>query len=390
MTKLQKTRYAGVYWRTSPDPATGKPEKVFYIRYRTKKAEGGWTQRTETAGRQNRDDTTLAKASHIRAKRMHGDQLPNRERRSQAARKKKAWTISALWEEYRRARPDLKDNGSMTGNYNKYIGPHFGNKEPKDILALDIDRLKRRELKDKSPATVVKVLELLRRLCNFGLKRGLCLGLSFIIEMPRVDNVRTEDLTPGQLKRLLEVIHHHTSEETPSQMAAYAMHLVLLTGVRRGELFKLKWADLNFHRRNITLQKPKGGRTQTIPMSTYAERLFQEIREVGDKSEFVFPGLAGGQRKNMLSANTVKAEAGLPEDFRPLHGLRHLFGTNLGNAGVDRDIIARLMTHARDRSVTSRYVHYREETLREAAELAGRLVEEAAASKIVNLQKGQT
>ena len=55
-----------------------------------------------------------------------------------------------------------------------------------------------------------------------------------------------------------------------------------------------------------------------------------------------------------------------------------MFGANLGNASVDRDIIARLMTHARDRSVTSRYVHYREETLREAAELAGRLVDEAA------------
>ena len=60
---------------------------------------------------------------------------------------------------------------------------------------------------------------------------------------------------------------------------------------------------------------------------------------------------------------SIKSDAELPDDFRPLHGLRHLFGTNLGNAGVDRDIIARLMTHARDRSVTSRYVHYREKNL---------------------------
>ena len=372
-----KTRYPGVFELEGNDT-------TFYIRYRLKKPNGEWKQVEETVGRKRRDNMTPAKASHIRAERIRGHQLPNQERRAEAARKKKRWTISALWEAYQEANPGHKNLASDTTLFNRYLAPTFGDKRPKDILALDIDRLKRRQLKEKSPQTVAHALELLRRLSNFGLKRGLCPGLGFVIQMPRLDNAKTEDLTPGQLKRLLDVIDRHTTLKTPSCMAAYAMRLVLLTGLRRGELFRLKWDDINWHRRNLTLHETKGGRTQTIPLSSYAERLLNEIRDIGKESEFVFPGKSSGQLTTFVRpVNTIKKEAGLPDDFRPLHGLRHLFGTNLGNAGVDRDIIARLMTHALDRSVTSRYVHYREETLREAAELAGRLVREAAESKNV-------
>ncbi len=206
--------------------------------------------------------------------------------------------------------------------------------------------------------------------------------------MPKLDNIRTEDLDAAQLRTLLNVIDRHTSLRTSSCMAAYAMKLVLLTGLRRCEMFRLRWDDISWHRRNITLRQTKSGRTQVVPLSSYAEGLLEKIRGLGNESEFVFPGRSGGQLTTMVwPLNKIKAEAELPANFRPLHGLRHLFGTNLGNAGVDRDIIARLMTHALDRNVTSRYVHYREETLRQAAELAGRLLEEAAQSNVVQMME---
>ena len=382
MTGFRKTKYPGVKYRTKTNSA-GKQERVYYITYRTRKPGGGWKQHNEVAGYQYRDAMTPAKASIIRGRRMQGGELPNRERRqvAKAARLEKTWTVSALWQGYRKANPDLRDNGTMTANYKRYIEPRFGDREPRDILALDIDRLKRRDLRDKAPQTVVHVLELLRRLVNFGVKRGLCPGMGFVIRMPKLDNVTTEDLTPEQMKKLLEVIDRNIKYQTPSRSAAHAMRLVLLTGLRRGELFRLKWENINWRKRNITLQQTKSGRTQVIPMSSHTELLLREIQDrEGGRSELVFPGLRGGQRKSMKSANTIKAEAELPPDFRPLHGLRHVFGTNLANRGVDRDIIARLMTHARDRSVTSRYVHYREDTLRQAAELAGELIEQAARS----------
>ena len=52
-------------------------------------------------------------------------------------------------------------------------------------------------LKKKSEGTVKNVLELLRRICNYAVKKNLTEGLSFTIEMPKLNNLRTEDLDGG-------------------------------------------------------------------------------------------------------------------------------------------------------------------------------------------------
>lgn len=376
--KRKKTTYPGVYVATGKDAATGKPDKIFYIRYRLRNPDGTWSEHTETAGRQHRDSMTPAKASHARTKKMHGDQLPNRERRAkaQAAKLKRSWTVNELWKEYKKTRADLKDNGTTDSIYNKYIGPAFGDKKPKEIQALDIDRLKRRQLKDKSPQTIAHVLELLRRLCNFGMKRGLCPGPGFTIQLPRVSNQITEDLSPEEMARLLEVIDHHLEYQTPHRTGAYMIRLALLTGMRRSEMFRLCWDDIDWHRKNITLRDAKSGRDEIIPLSSYAAKLFGSIRE-DEKSDspYVFPGRSGGQLTNIKKqVNPIKEMAQLPADFRPLHGCRHVFASGLVSQGVSLDIVARLLTH-KGRTVTSRYAHFRDDALMEAAELAGKLME---------------
>lgn len=374
--KRNPTKYPGVYYRFKTNRSTGKQEKIFYISYRLRKDDGGWKKVEESVGGHG---MTPAKASHVRTRRLRGEELPNKERRAQAmaAKLKRTWTVSNLWEEYKAANPGLKSLPSYESLYRLYVAPEFGDKKPKDISPFDIERLTRR-MKGKSAKTIASALELLRRIVHFGIKKRECPGPGFIIELPRVNNVKTEDLTPEELARLLEVIDRHIKQQTSYLTGCRMMKLVLLTGMRRGEMFKLKWDDINWHRINITLEDPKSGMDQTIPMNSYTVRLLKTIEEEKSGSKYVFPGKSGGQLTDVKrQVNRIKAEAELPADFRPIQGLRHVFGTNLGNAGVDRDIIGRLMTHATDRSVTSRYVHYREETLRQAAELAGQLIEDA-------------
>jgi integrase len=374
--KRQKTKYPGVYYREQGS------ERTFYIVYRLRRDDGTFKQVEEVAGRRHRDNMTPAKASHIRARRISGKQLPNRERRAKAraARLKRTWTVSNLWQEYRKANPDRREKG-MESLFNKYIRPNFGDKQPKDILMLDIDRLKRRELKGLSPQTVAHVLGLLRRIINFGMKRGLSPGPGFTIQLPRVSNQKTEDLSPEQMSRLLKVIDSHIKYRSPYMKGAYMMKLALLTGLRRGEMFKLKWDDIDWHRKNIYLRDAKSGRDEIIPLSNYAADLLRAVRDTQTiDSPFVFPGLSGGQLTDIKKqVNSIKAEAGLPKDFRPLHGLRHVFATTLVSNGVPLDIVSRLLTH-KGRTVTHRYAHIRDDALRQAAELVGRLVEEAAGS----------
>lgn len=387
--KRHTTKYPGVSYRIKKDPATGKPERIFYIRYRVRRVDGGWKQVEEAVGSQFRDDMTPARASHIRAKRMHGDELPNNERRAEAARKRETWTIARLWTSYKEVKPDLKSYPAYNSLYNRYLA-HLGDKRPQDITPFDIDKISRRYTKGKSVKTTASVLELLRRIVNFGVKRGLCDGPGFQIQLPQVNNEKTEDLTPEQMARLLEKIDGHIEYRTGCQMGAEMMLLVLYTGMRRGELFRLKWDDIDRHRKNITLRDAKSGRNEIIPMSSYASDLLENIKKAGHRSDHVFPGRSGGKLVDIRrQVNAIKAEAILPEDFRALHGLRHVFASMLISEGISKDIVGKLLTHAGKANVTDRYAHVRFDTLRDAAELAGRLVADARAGggQVVELKR---
>ena len=172
-----KTGYPGVFYIEGTRIGTGEPERIFYISYRKdgKKIE-------EKAGRQFQDDMTPARASRIRARKIDGDDPTNQERRDAVEAEKEKeqgkWTIDGLWEEYKKERAERrgKNKGLATdeGRYKLYLKPVFGDKEPKDILPLDTDRLRINLLKEKKPQTVLSTLNLLTWIINFGVSRKLC------------------------------------------------------------------------------------------------------------------------------------------------------------------------------------------------------------------------
>ena len=82
----------------------------------------------------------------------------------------------------------------------------------------------------------------------------------------------------------------------------------------------------------------------------------------------VFPARGGGPRISISrDVRAIKEAAGLPEDFRPLHGLRHLYATMLASSGeVDMYTLQKLMTH-KSPQMTQRYAHLRDDALKSAA-----------------------
>jgi integrase len=91
--------------------------------------------------------------------------------------------------------------------------------------------------------------------------------------------------------------------------------------------------------------------------------------------------------------NRIRNRAKLPEDFRPFHGLRHVYASMLVSSGqVDMYTLQKLLTH-KSPQMTQRYAHLRDETLKRASDLAGSLVTEAVKGKkkkkIVRRDKGK-
>ena len=378
-----ETKYAGVYYIKSKAIGSNKSEKIYYIRYRK---NGNMID--EKAGRQYQDDMTPAKASGMRARRIEGKEPTNKERREIERAKKEAetkkWTIDRLWEEYKTQKPDSKSLRTDDNRYQKYLKSKFGKKEPKELIQLEIDRIRINLLKKKAPQTVKHVLALLKRIINFGFKKGLSEGINFSIELPKVHNAKTEDLTPEQLSSLLKAI-----EEADNIQPANMMKLALFTGMRRGEMFKLKWSNVDYDRGFISLIDPKGGPDQKIPLNDAARELLQSRPRT--RSKFVFPGRGGRQRTDIKhQVNKIKKDADLPKDFRALHGLRHVYASMLASSGeVDMYTLQKLLTH-KSPLMTQRYAHLRDETLKKAAGLAGSIIEQAAnvsdKEKVVNLE----
>jgi integrase len=369
--KRYKTKYPEVFYIMGKAAGTGKPERIYYVRYRKNRK-----RIEEKAGRQFQDDMTPARAAQVRTNRIQGNELSNKERREAEKVAKEAdsnrWTISRLWEEYKTNNPKLKGIVTDENRYENHIKPKFGDKEPKDLIPLDVDRLRIKLLKTKAPGTVKNVLELLRRIINFGVKKQLCPGINFTIEMPQVDNEKTEDLTPKQLSSLLKAIDKDTNIQ-----AANMMRMALFTGMRRGEMFKLKWRHVDFNRCFINIKDPKGGPDQKIPLNDDAKELLESHPRT--KSQFVFPGRRGRQRTDIKhQVNRIKEDAGLPKDFRALHGLRHVYASMLASSGeVGMYTLQKLLTH-KDPKMTQRYAHLRDETLRRASDVAGKIIAQAA------------
>ena len=192
----------------------------------------------------------------------------------------------------------------------------------------------------------------------------------------------TEDLSPDQLKNLLKAIHESTDTE-----AANIMRMALFTGMRRGELFKLQWADIDFDRGFITIRHdPKGGVSQKIPLNDQAREVLESHPKTTDH---VFIRHDGKPFKDIHErVNVIKAAAGIGKDFRALHGLRHAYASMLASSGqVDMYTLQKLLTH-KSPLMTQRYAHLRDETLRKASTLAGNIIEQAGAGQAKDKESG--
>jgi integrase len=379
--KRFKTDYPGVTFIEGTSIATGKPERIFMIRYRK-----GEKDIEEQAGRAGKG-MTAAKAARLRAEKIEGKRLTNKERREAREKEKRErdhrWTLSKLWESYEENSIG-KDSVNDKNRFEKHIKPIFGDKEPKDLSPFDVDKFRLTLSKKLKTGTVKNIMELLRRLINYGIKKGVVDPLRFKVTMPKGTSQKTEDLTQDQIKKLLEVI-----EKDTHPLAGPMMKMALYSGMRRGEMFKLLWKDVDFDRGFIHLRDPKGGPDQIIPLNEAARKVLDSLPRT---SGFVFPGRDGEQRVDIhKAANEIKRKAGVPSDFRAFHGLRHVFASGLASSGkVDLYTLQKLLTH-KSPMMTQRYAHLRDEALRKASELAGQLVNEATKTEkkaeVVNLDE---
>ena len=144
----------------------------------------------------------------------------------------------------------------------------------------------------------------------------------------------------------------------------------LHTGMRQGEIFDLRWDDVDLNTRSITVcgRTAKSGKTRHIPMNRTCFDALNNWRAQCPKKELrVFVNGEGNRFDNVKKSwSGLLRQAGISK-FR-WHDMRHHFASRLEMAGVDLNAIRELLGHS-DYEMTLRYAHLAPAHKRTAVEL---------------------
>jgi integrase len=171
------------------------------------------------------------------------------------------------------------------------------------------------------------------------------------LQMQKEASKVPEALTDEELDRLLQ----HCSGPIYT-IVAFAAD----TGMRKSEIGRLSWGDLDFGVGVITVRQTKNGRFRATPMtSRVRERLSRTMPVPPTPDAPVFARVDIGQMLKKAAAN-----AGIPHVH--MHRLRHTFATRLRDRGVPLDRVMELLGRSSYQMV--RYAKARPQQLIEAVE----------------------
>ncbi len=218
----------------------------------------------------------------------------------------------------------------------------------------------------RSNATLNHELGTLKRLFNKAVSWG------FTERNPGA-NVRPLPTTKGRTRFL-------TVEEAGALLQVAPGHLrpilitALETGMRRGEIMKLKWSDVDMKAGMIFVAETKTGRPRHIPMSSRLRATLGRLpRRLG--SDYVFTGVkrfpkVGKDGEPFHDVRTAFENAcrraGI-EGFR-FHDLRHTAASHMVMAGVPFKTVGEILGHTTS-AMTERYSHLTPEHKRKAVEM---------------------
>ena len=220
--------------------------------------------------------------------------------------------------------------------------------------------------KIRKSKTVNDELTVLKAIFNMAVRREYVRKspLQNIKPLKERDSKPPQFLTREQIEKVLD----SCKDESFKDVLVMYLH----TGMRKGELVLLEWANVDFNNSVINVVNWKTYRNsldkyRVIPMSAKLEATLKKIRKLNRPGKFVFTDEeVGRHNKNYLRNRFMRLtrKCGMPE-FTSIHSLRHTFASHLVMKGVDLATVQKLMGHA-SIETTMKYAHLAPDHLRAA------------------------
>lgn len=374
--------------------------KVF--KRKSGKSKGKWTARVSYFDHITGTIRTIERAKDKRTDAIdERNRLVNEIKKSHGGiREGERMTFARLTEICRKQfyKPAVIENGVKTEGVRslpsilsalKNLNQYFGKRRIGEITTESLfDYKQRRKKQGVKIATVNRELEAMRRMMRYALSKGWLVRDIFFgakVIVTSAETVRTRILSESEQERLLAACegertvtysrHHYGKPETiTATMQADNPHLkavILLAvdaGMRRGEILKLTWNDIDLYAGIVTV-RASNTKTETmrlVPLTDRAKAELERVRNFAPKNElrpFPFTDFKH-------SWQTAKRIAQI--DDLHFHDLRASAVTRWQRDGVSLAIASKIAGHSNTRTTAKYYTSADIEIVQALAETMNR------------------
>ena len=262
--------------------------------------------------------------------------------------------------------------GSAKSQLNALLN-YFENKKIRSIKTRDLENYKQERLSTPTNrgtflkvATVNRELELLRAMLNFAIQNEWLIRNPFTLAKGLISKAaeieRDRVLSFDEEKRLLDACVGKRAHLRPLIICA------LDTAMRRGEMFKMVWKDVDLIAREINIPQTnaKTEKSRTVGMTP---RLVEEFRKIWKTSPQDENGLVLGLTSTVKTSWKTACNLAQIEDFR-LHDCRHTATTRMIASGSPHTEVMKITGHTQMKTFL-RYLNVTSETANRVANQLG-------------------
>jgi integrase len=240
-----------------------------------------------------------------------------------------------------------KDPRSLRRYLDKEILPALAKKVLSEVTATDVQSLVFRKRDNGQEAAAAQMRNLIKRIFDYALVCGaaqinpaLALPLRFITKA----RARTRALSPSEIRTYLHTLYSSNIR----RQFKLALHLILLTLVRKSEMLLAQWkdVDLDAGEWQIPAQNSKTGQPHIIYLSEQSIDLFRGLKALAGESLWVMPGRSNVAKPFTHNAmNQAMGSITFAIDPFTIHDLRRTGSTLLHEKGFRSDVIEKALNH---------------------------------------------
>ncbi|CDG89554.1 tyrosine-type recombinase/integrase [Xenorhabdus bovienii] len=267
-------------------------------------------------------------------------------------------SIAREWYEGRKDRWSVGYREDMMDAFEKDVFPYIGHRPIAEIKPLELLDL----LSIMEKRGVTDKLKKVRQRCGEVWTYAIITG--------RAEYNPAPDLASAFIPHQREHYAHLSVDELPeflrsidkymgSQIVRTALRMLILTGVRPGELRKAEWSEIDLDKAvwTIPAEKMKMRRTHVVPLSEQVIDLLKQIQPISGSYQYVFPSRTD-YRKNIsdMAINTMIRRMGYSRRATG-HGFRHTMSTILHDQDFNTAWVEKQLAHVDKNSIRGTYNH---------------------------------